>query len=125
MVKEMKAGLFYKLWKDAQGQPDKELYIAEYGYPEWFDEISTDLDEIRETLDHIHDMANMGMRDLIYTSKMTQASFARNFLIDPRTVRKWALGECKCPDYVRLLFLRQTGLLKIRLLTEEKTNEQD
>lgn len=87
MVKEMKARLFYKLWKDAQGQPDKELYIAEYGYPEWFDEISTDLDEIRETLDHIHDMANMKMRDVIYRSRMNQASFARSFGIDSRTAR--------------------------------------
>lgn len=124
MVKKMKAELFYKLLKDAQEQPDKELYIAEYGYPDWFDSISDNLEEITETLGHIHDMANMGMRDVIYKSKMNQASFARNFGIDPRTVRKWALGECKCPDYVRLLFLRQTGLLKIELQMEV-TDEQN
>ena len=38
--------LFYKLWTDAIAQPDREMYISEYGYPEWFNEISDDAAEI-------------------------------------------------------------------------------
>ena len=26
--------LFYKLWKDALEQPDRDMYIGEYGFPE-------------------------------------------------------------------------------------------
>lgn len=102
--------LFYKLWKNALTQPDKELYIAEYGYPEWFDEISTDAAEIVKTLESIHTMAHMSVRDIISASGLTQSAFALKFCIPLRTVEDWAAGRRKCPDYTRLLFARYLGL---------------
>ena len=38
--------LFYKLWKDAIAQPDEEQFIGGYGYPDFFDDISSDLDTV-------------------------------------------------------------------------------
>ena len=42
--------LFNRLWQDALVQPNEELYIGEYGYPDWFDDISTDAAVVVETL---------------------------------------------------------------------------
>ena len=101
--------LFNKLWKDALVQPDMEMYIAEYGYPEWFDEISPDITEIRKVLGIIHKTAHMSVRDIIRESGFTQSAFATRFCIPLRTVEDWATGKRKCADYDRLAFARQLG----------------
>lgn len=105
----MSDNLFFRLWQDALAQPNKELYIAEYGYPDWFDEISTDASEIIQTLENIHEMAHMNVKDIISKSGLTQAKFAIKFCIPLRTVEDWATGKRKCADYLRLLFARVLG----------------
>lgn len=102
--------LFCKLWRDALAQPDRELYIAEYGYPEWFDEISTDASEAVRILGNIHDVAHMSVRDMISSSGLTQSAFAMRFCIPLRTVEDWATDKRKCADYIRLMFARSLGL---------------
>lgn len=104
--------LFNKLWKDALSQPDKELYIAEYGYPDWFDEISEDPEEITAILGNIHDVANMTIKEMVKRSGFSQAGFAEHFCIPKRTVESWCMGERSCPDYVRLMIARQLGYLE-------------
>lgn len=107
--------LFYKLWKDALKQPDKEIYIGEYGYPEWFDEISPDASNVIRILENIHDVAHMSVREMIQKSGMSQAAFACHFCIPLRTVEKWATDERSCTDYLRLMFAKS---LKILCITE-------
>lgn len=104
--------LFNKLWKDALSQPDKELYIAEYGYPDWFDEISEDPEEITAILGNIHDVANMTIKETVKRSGFSQAGFAEHFCIPKRTVESWCMGERSCPDYVRLMMARLLGYLQ-------------
>lgn len=101
--------LFLKLWKDALGQPDRELYIAEYGYPDWFDEISTDVSAVSEKLGHIHDAAHITVKDILRRAGLTQTAFATRFCIPLRTVEDWCVGKRKCPDYERLSFCRDLG----------------
>ena len=103
--------LFAKLWQDALSQPDCELYIAEYGYPDWFDEISEDVNEAVSTLSAIHRVANMSVREMLSESGLTQSAFAVKFCIPLRTVENWAAEVNKCPDYTRLLIARQLELL--------------
>lgn len=98
--------LFAKLWLDALKQPNKELYIAECGYPEWFDDISTDHDVVIDILGNIHDVAHMSIRDMVKKSGMSQAKFADHFCIPKRTVESWCMGDRTCPDYVRLMMAR-------------------
>ena len=105
--------LFYNLWLDALEQPNKDLYIGEYGYPDWFDEISTDAGTVVKILDNIHDVAHMTIRDIISHAELTQSAFAIKFCIPLRTVEDWATGKRKCADYLRLLFCRQLGILDI------------
>lgn len=103
--------IFYRLWQDALAQPNKEMYIGEYGYPDWFDEISTDTGEISEILGNIHDVAHMTVRDMIIKSGMTQAAFSFHFCIPIRTVEQWATGKRKCADYIRLMIAKDLKLL--------------
>lgn len=102
--------LFAKLWQDALEQPDRELYISEYGYPEWFDDINMDTDEVTQILGHIHDVAHMTIRDIISRAGLTQAAFALKFCIPLRTVEDWATGKRKCTDYNRLAYAKLLGL---------------
>lgn len=108
--------LFAKLWQDALDQPNKELYIAEYGYPEWFDEISEDVDEIVKILGNIHDVAHMTIRDMIEFSGLTQAGLALKFCMPIRTVENWCTksnNHRNCPDYRRLMVARILGILEV------------
>lgn len=104
--------LFAKLWQDALGQPDKEMYIAEYGFPDWFDDISPDPAEVTHILGQIHDTAHMSVRDIIAASGLTQSAFAVKFCVPLRTVEDWATGKRKCADYIRLMFARILGILE-------------
>lgn len=103
--------LFYKLWKDALEQPDRDMYIGEYGFPEWFDEISDDPSEITRVLKSIHGVAHMSVRDIILASGLTQSAFAVKFCIPLRTVEDWATQKRTCADYIRLMFAKSLGLL--------------
>ena len=109
----MQRSLFLKLYHDARNQPDLERYIAEFGYPDYFDEIADNPADVIEKLTKIHRCANMTLREIIGASGMSQSDFARYFDIHLRTVQKWALGERNCPEYVRLMFLELFGLLKV------------
>lgn len=105
--------MFLKLWQDALAQKNRELYIAEYGYPDWFGEISRDAAEVVSVLEVIHDAAHMTIRELIEKAGMTQAAFACHFCIPLRTVEDWATGKRKCADYIRLMMAKELGLLNI------------
>lgn len=104
--------LFFRLWQDALEQPDQDLFIGSYGYPDWFDEISTDGAEIVGILENIHHAAHMTVRDIIMSAGLTQHAFADKFCIPLRTVENWATGTRKCPDYLRLSLCRQLDILK-------------
>lgn len=103
--------LFNRLWKDALDQADRERYLAEYGYPEWFDEISQDVSEINKVLGNIHDIAHMSIRDMIAATGLSQAAFAARLCIPLRTVEDWAAGKRKCADYNRLSYARNLALI--------------
>ena len=103
--------LFYKLWLDALEQPNRDMYIGEYGYPDWFDDISHDAEEVIRILDNIHAVAHMSVRDIISRSGLSQAKFAIKFCIPVRTVEDWATGDRKCTDYLRLSFCRLLGYI--------------
>ena len=109
----MKATLFNRLYKDAAAQPDLELYLSEYGYPDWFDDISPDFDEVIDTLRNIHYVAHLSMKDMI-KSFGTQQAFAERFCINKRTVEHWAEGTRNCPEYTKLMIAEILDVLKVK-----------
>lgn len=106
--------LFHKLWFDALNQSNLEMYVSEYGYPDWFDEISPDSSAVIDVLEGIHKVAHMSIRDMISQSGLTQSAFAIKFCIPLRTVEDWATGKRKCADYTRLMIAKELGLLKLK-----------
>lgn len=91
-----------KIIKDATSQPDKELFIAEYGYPDWFYEINDDPEKVIEYLGAVHDIVNMPFKAFVQKTGMSQAKFAKRFCIPQRTVESWCMDDRKCPVYLRL-----------------------
>lgn len=110
----MKTKLFEKIWADALAQPDKELYIMEYGYPDWFGGISQDPDEIIAILGNIHDVAHMDLRAILKAAGLKQVDLCRRYGIPKRTVDDWVAGRNRCADYMRLLLARDLGLINIK-----------
>lgn len=104
--------LFAKLWADALAQPNKDMYVSEYGYPDWFDDISPDTEKVVATLENIHTVAHMSVRELISASGLTQPDFANKFCIPLRTIENWATQKRNCADYIRLMIARQLDLIK-------------
>ena len=109
----MKATLFNRLYKDAAAQPDLELFLAEYGYPDWFDEISSDSGDVIDMLRNIHYVANLPMKDLI-KSFGTQQAFADRFCVPKRTVENWWQEKNDCPPYTKLMIADILGILKVQ-----------
>ncbi len=111
---KMTKELFLKLYHDAQDQPNPELYIGEYGYPDYFDEISSDPDEIIAKLTEIHRLAYMSMAEVIDASGLGKSKFARYFDIPLHTIQNWAYGARPCPEYIKLMTAELTGVIKIK-----------
>ena len=109
----MKDSTFKKLWDAALEQSDLEMYIGEFGYPDYFEEVGDTPEKIIKTLTEIHTVANMPMGEVIKKSGMTQKQFSEKFCIPVRTVENWSAGSRDCPDYVRLMIIRQLGILEV------------
>ena len=109
----MKDSTFKKLWDTALEQPDLEMYIGEFGYPDYFDDIGDTPEKIIENLSKIYAAANMSIGEVIKKSGMTQKQFSEKFCIPVRTVENWSAGSRDCPDYLRLMLIRQLDLLEV------------
>ena len=105
--------LFFKLYHDAQDQPDPDMYISEYGYPDYFDEIADNSDDVIKILREIHQAANMTLRDVITSSHMTIVAFAKYFDVPLRTIEDWLSGSRTCRDYVKLLMMESLNMLPL------------
>lgn len=105
---------FLYLYHIAKEQPNLPLYIGEFGYPDYFDEISTDPDEVVKRLTEIHDLAHMSMSDIIKASPYSTGGFAKHFDIPLRTVQHWVLADRPCPEYIKLMVAELLGLIKIK-----------
>lgn len=112
MIAKMTDKMFNKLWLDALAQPNKDMYIGEYGYPDWFDQINLDADEVIKALGQIHYVAHASTREIVRASGLTQAAFAAKLCIPLRTVEDWVAGRRNCPDYTRLLIAEKLGLIR-------------
>ena len=105
--------LFNRLWQDALEQPNVEMFIGEYGYPDWFDEIGDDVYKIVKTLENIHEVAHMPFREIIKRSGLSRGEFCEKYCLSKSTVDKWATENRNCPDYYRVLLARDLGILEV------------
>ena len=66
-----------------------------------------------DMLKNIFVAAHMSVNDIIAYSSMKKSAFAHLFCIPYRTLENWCNGSRTCPDYVRLMMLRQFKLIKL------------
>lgn len=121
----MTYGLFNKLWLDALQEPDIERYIADYGYPDFFDDISDDADRIATVLIEIHRAAHMSVAEILTDKGMSIDDFVERFCLPRDLCLAWLSSTEKCPDHLRLMFLRSLRLLKVKIdFDSKKYNKQ-
>lgn len=96
------------IWLDALEQPDKDLFIAEYGYPTWFNFISADSAEIVAYLTNIHTAANMPVKELVALAG-TQKEFATKFCVSYNTVTNWV--KVGMPTHIRFAYAKLLNLI--------------
>ena len=86
-------------------------WMADEGFPSWFNLISLNPNEIVEICSQITDVCCSPFRDLLKKAGISQAAFCRKFLISKRTVDDWCSGKNVCKIYLRLLFAEKLGLI--------------
>lgn len=107
----MKDKVFYDLWQDALMQPDKETYIRQHSFSDWYDKVGKSTFEFLCILEDIHNAAHITVKEIILKTGLTQKDFAIKFCIPLRTVEQWATNKFKCADYLRLMFCRQLNII--------------
>lgn len=111
---KIKANRFKEITLAAQGQPDLQLFLAEYGLPEWIlTEITENEQEAINMIINIHHVTHLTIGELIKEAKLSQSAFSRRFGIPLRTVQHWVSGDRECPDYILLMAAEILGILKI------------
>ena len=66
---------------------------------------------VKAALRNIHRTVNMSVRDMVQISGLTQADFARHFLIPIRTLENWVNGRAECPLYTKMLMAQDLDIL--------------
>ena len=108
--------IFCTLWGEALASDDQEIYVSEWATSNIWSEDpeklgDEDLIKIAQYLTKLWDAAHMSVREIYKASGLSQAAFAMKFCMSLRTVEDQCRGAHTPPDYVRLMMIRQLGLL--------------
>lgn len=106
-AKNLDYEIIYELCLDAIEEPDRERYIAEYGYPEWFDDISDDPGECVEYLGKIHDIMHLPLKELLEPYHLKTVVIQKMLVLPRSTVNNWLQGVSDPPAWVKLLMIRR------------------
>lgn len=106
---------FNLLWSEALRSDDALVFLNEWlASSIWGDTeklSDSEMLSIRETLMEIWNAAHMSIKDICEQKKLTMAELSNRFCIPYRTIQNWCNGTNKCPDYVRLMILKQLNIL--------------
>lgn len=109
---EIKYQRFKEIVTEAETQPDQDLFIAEYGIPEWIlTEVTNDEEKAVEMIKNIHHITHITAKNLITESGMSQTKFAARFMIPLRTVQNWCGGQRAMRKYEKFMFATILDLL--------------
>ncbi|WP_429949414.1 helix-turn-helix domain-containing protein [Enterococcus sp. AZ101] len=97
----MKYELFATLYQEALEYNDVEMYIAERGWQDWMD--SFDNDKLGVVLTAVYSLANMTIKEMRESKKMSRAQFSRVYNIPIRTLENWDAETRKMTSYDKML----------------------
>lgn len=106
---------FNEIVSSCREQSDLQMFLAEYGLPEWIlAEVTEDEQAAVDMIVNIHSVTHMTPRELIAAAGLNQSSFARRFGIPLRTVQDWCGGRRNIPEYEKFMCAELLGVLKIQ-----------
>ena len=95
----------------AARQPDLDQFMSGLNSPRWKKIMGQNPKVVKAALRNIHRTVNMSVRDMVQISGLTQADFARHFLIPIRTLENWVNGRAECPLYTKMLMAQDLDIL--------------
>lgn len=118
---EIKMKIKYKRFNEilyaAQKQPDLQLFLAEYGLPEWIiKEITEGEQAVVKMLMSIHHILYSTPKELIAESGLSQTKFAARFNIPLRTVQDWCGERRKMPNYLKFMVAEILDMLNVKIV---------
>ena len=113
---KIKAERFNEIVMSCQEQPDLQMFLLEYGLPEWIlDEVTGDEQAAVEMIINIHHITRLTPRELIAEAGLNQSKFARRFNIPLRTVQDWCGERRKMPEYLKFMVAELLDLLTVEI----------
>ncbi len=118
--------IFHKLWDAACKSPDRSEYVRDILRSGRFRPESCDLkyDEAVTLLLDIHRLSTTSFKDILGKIKKRKCEISDLYCIPIRTVEEWYSGGNKCPGYVRLMIMRDFGILDLGVDIKEKKKEE-
>lgn len=102
---------FQEIVSTCEEQPDWDLFLAEYGIPQWIlNEVTDSEGKAVEMITTIHTVVHMTAAELVKASGMSQTKFAARFMIPLRTVQNWVGGQRTMPRYEKFMLAAILGL---------------
>lgn len=100
---------FYTLFGEALNAPDRDAFSSDWALSSMWGEDDTDPLELADLCGKVWDLAHLSVAEIRSRCGLTQAQFAVRYCIPFRTVQNWEYRG-GCPDYVRLMFARLSGM---------------
>ena len=124
--------LFHELWTTAKAYKDPYHYANEIirlnnACAKDLKKTSLDADEIYDMAKKIFGMQQMTISQIVVKSGKKKAEISHIFCIPIRTLEDWCAEKAKCPDYVKIMMLKQFHLFRLGkyvcLASEEEYKE--
>jgi DNA-binding transcriptional regulator YiaG len=100
---------FHTLFGEAIASQDRDAYASDWALSSIWGDEEADLVEISALCGKVWDIAHLTVAEIRANVGLTQAEFATRYCIPFRTVQNWEYRG-GCPDYVRLMLARLSGL---------------
>ena len=110
--------IFHRIWSFALEEEDRATFLAKMITGDGKAVITPGkyrIDAILwyDVLRGIHDAAHMDMAEIIRLSGKRKADISHYFCIPIRTLEDWCSQKSSPPSYVRLMLIREYGLLNL------------
>lgn len=111
----MNRKLFVGLVKEVPAYASRDAYISDMALSAiWGDAPDAEIPAERlEQLGMVWDAVNRPVSEIVKSAGLSQAAFARLYMIPLRTVEDWCSGARSCRLYDRIFLQEAVGLLRL------------
>ena len=115
---------FHKLWSAACKEPELNEYLKQSLHAEGktefkFEKAGLDYPNAVNLLSSIHKLSHTSFRDILEKIGKRKCEISDMYCVPIRTVEEWYTGNNKCPDYFRLILIRDFNMAKFNIKDKE------